>query len=142
MLPGSLAGMVVWMRVKRSRTEVPCQLATKLAPAKGGAISPPFSSAPWQMAHFVSNSALPWVAWSAVNTPLHTVRAGACAFSVSIEAPNTRLAAVMPNSSFVIFGLHQSDHELRGQPRSAPRQFPALWRHQVHFSWAGAGAKL
>src|SRR5450631_2495449 len=70
--------MVVWMRMASSATDTPDQLEIKPAPDSAGAISAPFRSTPWHMAHLASNSVLPCAACWAVNTPSHTVR-GVCA---------------------------------------------------------------
>src|SRR5258706_15721206 len=92
--------MVVWMRVNRSPSDWPDQLLTNIWPDSAGAISPPVISAPWQVTHLASYTVLPWAAWSGVNTPLHTLRAGVCALSA--DAPRIRVIAVMVN---MIFGI-------------------------------------
>ncbi len=96
--------MVLWMRVNRSPSDWPDQLPMNTPPARGGAISAPFSSAPWQMAHLASNRALPCAAWPAVKTPSQALRAGACARSPSTDAP--RVAAAMAMPIMIFFMCH------------------------------------
>src|ERR1700743_3707023 len=84
------------MRVKRSPKDWPDQLLTNIPPARAGAISPPFNSAPWQAAHLPSNTVLPCAAWSAVKTPLQTVRAAPCAFNAMTDAAMASARTAMP----------------------------------------------
>src|ERR1700755_1365034 len=102
--------MVVWIRVKRSSSDWPDQLLTNMPPDKGGAISPPFNSAPWQLTHLFSYSALPWAAWSAEKTPLATVRAASWAISSDPPKAIAKIAvpAMIRGRRFLMsFGLHK-----------------------------------